>query len=104
MLIFGQNRLSLAQINDNVAIDIALYLANHQFAAAFVEFDIDVVAFDVADPLQNHLLGGLGGNPPKIAGSGFDHDFVEQLNARVDFARIIDANLEPRVFDFVDHK
>ena len=104
MLIFGQNCLGLAQINDDVAIDIALDLANHEFAAPFVEFDIHVVALHIADALQNYLLSRLGGNPTKIAGRGFNHNLVELLNTWVDFAGVINTNFEPRVFDFVDHQ
>ena len=64
-----QQRLhALAQLNQRVARVGLLHDAGDQLADAVAVLLIHHVALGFADALQDHLFGGLGGDPPEVAG------------------------------------
>ena len=64
-----QQRLdALAQLHERVARVRLLHDAGDQLADAVAVLLVHHVALGLADPLQDHLLGGLRGDPPEVAG------------------------------------
>ena len=69
LLGLGQQRLDpLAQLNQRVALVGLLDDAGDQLADPVLVLVVHHLPLGLADPLQNHLLGGLGGDPAEVFG------------------------------------
>src|SRR5262249_25712192 len=64
----GQTGFGAAHVHDEIRAFGALYDDRNQFTDAVVVLVEDGVAFGFAHFLQNHLLGGLGGDAPQHIG------------------------------------
>ena len=65
-----QQRLdAFAQLDERVARVRLLHDARDQLAHAVAVLLVHHVALGLADALEDHLLGGLGGDPPEVLGS-----------------------------------
>ena len=69
LLGLGQQRLdAFAQLHERVAGVRLLHDAGDQLADAVAVLLVHHVALGLADALQDHLLGGLRGDPPEVVG------------------------------------
>ena len=69
LLGLGQQRLdAFAQLHERVARVRLLHDAGDQLADAVAVLLVHHVALGLADALQDHLLGGLRGDPPEVVG------------------------------------
>ena len=66
LLGLGQQRLDLAQVEQGVAVVGLLHDAGDDVALAPGVLLVLHVALDLADALQDHLLGGLRGDAPEV--------------------------------------
>ena len=74
-----------------------------QLALAVRELVEDLVALDLADPLQDDLLGGLGADAAEVlAVELLDLDDVAGLGVGLGLAGLVDRDLDHRVLDLVD--
>ena len=66
LLVAADDALGAAEIDDDVAELDALDDAGDDLAGAVLELLILALALGVADLLEDHLLGGLGGDPAEL--------------------------------------
>ena len=66
LLVAADDALGAAEIDDDVAELDALDDAGDDLAGAVLELFILALALGVADLLEDHLLGGLGGDPAEL--------------------------------------
>jgi len=62
-----QHRLGFAEVHEGCASLEPLHDAGDNVALAIGELLVDHPALRLADPLDHNLLGGLGGDTPKVA-------------------------------------
>ncbi len=93
MLLLGEARLGLSQIEDEVRAFDSFDGAIHQLADAARIFLIDRLPLGFAHLLKNHLLGGLSGDAPQQIGRLGDADFRLHLSRRIDAARFLQRHL-----------
>src|SRR5690606_35991838 len=74
LLVAAQDRLAAADIDDDVAVFLALDDTVDDAALAVLEFVILAVTLGLADLLKDHLLGRLRGDPAQIDGGHLVHD------------------------------
>src|SRR5690606_17878349 len=79
LLVSPQDRLAPADVDDDVAVFLALDHAVDDRALAVLEFLELAVALGLAHLLQDHLLGGLRGDAAKVHRRHLVHDFVTDL-------------------------
>ncbi len=103
LLFLGQNGLGPSEVDDPAALVAALDDAAADFAHAVLEFLVDEFLFGVAHPLDDHLLGGLGGDAAQIGHLEGKADFVVKLNGGIEFAGLFNGDFGIRVFDFLHH-
>ena len=72
LLAAGQDGVGLAQVDDDRAALEPLHRPGDQVAALVLEFVEEAVALGLADLLDDHLLGGLRGDPPQLGGVHLD--------------------------------
>ena len=63
-----KQRLDLAEVHEHVPLLAPLDGAGQHLAYPLAELFVDPLALGFADPLHNHLLGGLGSIRPKFSG------------------------------------
>ena len=61
-----QDRVGLAEVDDDRPPLEPLHRPGHQVAALILEFVEQAIAFGLPDLLDDHLLGGLGGDPAQL--------------------------------------
>ena len=66
LLVAADDALGAAEIDDDVAELDALDDAGDDLAGAVLELFILALALGIADLLEDHLLGGLGGDPAEL--------------------------------------
>src|SRR5712691_13551785 len=66
LLPFGQDGLRLADLENHVAFLDPVHDATEDLAFLADELRVDPLALRVADALEDHLLGGLGGDAAQI--------------------------------------
>ena len=123
-----QDRLGLAEVDDDVAALEAAHDARHELALAILELVIDHVALRLAEALDDDLLGGLRGNAAEAEGRRLEaeqlrvllvvldglidilwpiEDLEEQLVTDVGLeptlARRLDGDVAARHLDLGDH-
>ena len=81
-----QQRFSTAQANRHTLGRHALNRPGDQVAFTLDILLIEVLAFSFPDLLQDHLLGSLRGDTPKLTGRilNWDHQHITQLDRRID--------------------
>ena len=79
LLLFGQNRLGAAEVDDHVLALEALHDARDDFALAVLELVVNLFALGVADVLDEVLLGRLRRDPAHRGGVELDQNFVADL-------------------------
>ena len=80
-----------------------LTVPGDQLALAARELVEDLVALDLADPLEDDLLGGLGADPAEdVAVELLGLDEVAEAGVRVVRPRLLDGHLGELVLDLVD--
>src|SRR5690606_5828983 len=79
-----QHRLDAAQVDDDVAMILALHDAGDDVADAVGVLLIAEGALGLADALPHHLLGGLRGDAAEIPRRNLDLDHVVELVVGVD--------------------
>ena len=101
----GEDRLHvLADVEDDRPRLDAVDRAGHQLALAAGELVEDLVALDLADALEDDLLGGLGADPAEdVAVELLGLDEVAEAGGRVERLRLIDRDLSQFVLDRIDH-
>ena len=104
LLLFGQDRLGAAEVDDHVLALEALHDTRDDFALAILELVEDLFALGVADVLDEVLLGRLRRDPAHRGGVELDQDFVADLGLGIVLgARLVDVGLGRGVGDLVDH-
>ena len=99
----GQQRLRLAQIDDDVAAFHAHHLAGGDIALlAGVLFEDDL-ALRLPQPLEHHLLRGLGGYAAGVLGGDLRIDPVFNLRERVALARLFERDLRLLILHLLHH-
>ena len=93
LLFLGQDRLGAAEVDDPAALVAALNDAAADFAHAVLELFIDEFLFRVAHALDDHLLGGLGGDAPEVGHLEGKADFVVELHGGIELAGVLDGDL-----------
>ena len=100
----GEDRLDvLADVEDDRARLDPVDGAGDELALAARELVEDLVALDLADALEDDLLGGLGADPAEdvaIELLGLDH--VADLGVGLVLAGVVDGDLGQLVLDLVD--
>ena len=100
----GEDRLGvLADVEDDRARFDTVDGARDQLALAARELVEDLVALDLADALQDDLLGGLRADAPEhvaVELLGLDH--VARLGVGVVLAGVVDRDLRQLVLDLLD--
>src|SRR5690242_1179161 len=66
LLVAANDTLGAAKVDDDVPELHALDDAGDDFARAVLELLILALALGIADLLEDHLLGGLGGDPAEL--------------------------------------
>src|SRR5712691_6517654 len=99
LLALGDNRLRLAQVHDHVALLDAVDGAADDLALLVDEVGVDGITLGVADPLQDDLLGRLGGDTTELLRGQLDLDLVLELRLGVQLARLAERDLELGVGD-----
>ena len=61
------------------------------------------VPLRLPEALHDHLLGGLGGDPPELVGVHLDAEAVPDLGFRVDPVRLFQGDLQVLVGHLLDH-
>ena len=93
----------LADVQDDRPRLHSIHRAGHELALAAGELVEDLVAFDLADALQDDLLGGLGADPTKdVAVELLGLHQIADLGIRIVDARLVDGHLDDLVFHLVD--
>ena len=100
----GQDRLDvLADVEDDRPWLDAVDRPGHQLALAARELVEDLVALDLADALEDDLLGGLGADPAEdVAVELLGLDEVADVGAGLDGPRLVDRHLGEFVLDLAD--
>ncbi len=62
----GQDRVGLAEVDDDRPPLEPLHRPGHQVAALILELVVEAVPLRLADLLDDHLLGRLGGDPAEL--------------------------------------
>ncbi len=100
-----QHRLDAADLEDDVAVLEPLDRAVDHVADPLVVLGEDVLALGLADLLEDHLLGGLGGDAPEHLGRLRELHLVAELDAvgdlvaverPVHLARVVERDLGGR--------
>src|SRR5215813_14351088 len=102
LLTLGQDRLGLADLDDDVALLDAVHDAPQDLAVLALELLEDPIALGVPYALQNHLLGGLGGDATELLGRQLLLELVVELGLRVQRFGIGEAEIELAVGDLFD--
>ena len=102
----GEDRLGvLADVEDDGARLDPVDRAGDELALTARELVEDLVALDLADALQDDLLGGLGADAPEdVAVELLGLDDIAGLGVRVGLAGILDRDLGQLVLDLLDHE
>ena len=82
---------------------MTLYHGRDDLAFAVHVFAVDMVALDLFDLLEHHLLGSLSSDTAEILRRQLDHHALADLDIRANAARGLEIDLEALVVDFVDH-
>ena len=99
MLALGDHRLRLAQVHDHVALLDPMDGAADDLALLVDEVGVDGVTLGIPHPLQDHLLGRLGGDAAELLRGQLDLDLVLEIGLRVELARLAERDLELGVAD-----
>ena len=78
----GRTASALPMLQDDVRFSIRWTSAAHDVPLAVLELREDALALGVADALQDHLLGGLGGDAAELLHLELELDRVLELGAR----------------------
>src|ERR1043166_8111092 len=81
----------------------ALDDAGDDLADAVLELLILALALGVADLLEDHLLGGLGGDAAELDRRQRIDDIVADHRAGLQLLRVLEADLLEIILDLVDH-
>src|SRR5712691_921223 len=98
----GQDRLRLADLDDDVALLDPMHDTPQDLTILAVEFLEDAIALGVPHPLQDHLLGRLGGDAAKLLGRQLLLELVAELGLRVQRLGVGEAELQLAVGDLLD--
>ena len=101
LLLARQDGFSTAQVDDPAALVAPLHNTGDNLAHAILEFLIDDFLLGVAHALNNHLLGGLGGNAPQVFHLDAETHFVVQLHRGIMFPGLAEGYLHVLVGNVV---
>ena len=99
LLALHEHRLGLADLDDHVPLLDAVDDAPDDPPFLVDELRVDGVALGVAHPLQDHLLGRLGGDATELLRGQLHLELVLELGLAVELARLVEADLELLVGD-----
>ena len=102
-LVAADDRLGTTQIDDDVAVFDPLGDAVDDFADPVLELLVLALALGLADLLDDHLLGGLGGDAAKIHRRQGLGDEIADLGRRVLQPGLGERDLGEVVLDLLDH-
>ena len=102
LLIAADDALGAAEIDDDVAELDALDDAGDDLVGAILELFILPLALGIADLLENHLLGGLGGDPAELDRRQRVDDEVADRRALLELLRALEVDLLEMVFGLFD--
>src|SRR5689334_19960181 len=100
LLVAADDALGAAEVDDDMAELDALDDAGDDLAGPLLEFLILPLALGVADLLEDHLLGGLGGDAAELDRRQRVDDEVADHRAGLQLLRILEADLLEIVVDF----
>ena len=98
----GHHGFRAAEVDDDRTLGLALDDAAHDLADALLvllEYDTPL---GLAQPLDNHLLGDLGGVAAEDGGRNFEIHLVAHFGLRVHGPRLLQAYLQPRLLHLLD--
>ena len=98
LFVAAQNRFATANIDDDVAVFLALDLTVDDRALAVAEFFVLTVALGLTDLLQDHLLGRLRGDTAQINRGNFVNHLVAKLRVGEIGFGLLDRQLSVMVF------
>src|SRR5690606_24556087 len=101
LLVPAQDALAPADVDDDVAVFLALDDPVDDAALAVLEFLELAVALGLAHLLQDHLLGALRGDAAQIDGGNLIHDLVADLRVGQVAFRLLDGQLGVVVLKFL---
>ena len=101
LLVAAQHRLARADVDDNVAVLLALHEAVDDRAGAILELLVLALALGLAHLLEDHLLGGLRGDAAHVDGRHLVDDRVAELRVCEVLPGLIDGKLGLLVLDQV---
>ncbi len=103
LLVAADDALGAAEIDDDMAELDALDDAGDDLAGTVLELLILALALGIADLLEDHLLGGLGGDAAELDRRQRIDDEVAQCRAGLQLLRVLEADLLEIILDLLDH-
>src|SRR5260221_2447921 len=103
LFLLGKPRFGFSEIHDQVLALNALHAAVDQLAHAAGIFREDGFTLGFAHLLQNHLLGGLGGDAPQRVGRFRKAHLGFDFHRRIDPARVLQRDFLHGIKHRVDH-
>ena len=102
-LVLGQDAVGLAQLHVGVALLHPLHDGGEDLVLLLGVLLVDVAPLGLPDPLDHHLLGGLGGDAPELAGVRLLLDHVSLLIEGVHLLGRGQGDLHRGVRDLLHH-
>ena len=102
-LVGGQDAVGLAQLHVGVALLHPLHDGGEDLVLLLGVLLVDVAALGLPDALDHHLLGGLGGDAPELAGVRLLLHDVAHLVEGVDLLGGGQGDLHGGVHDLLHH-
>ncbi len=102
LLVAADDALGAAEVDDDVAELDALDDAGDDLADAVLELFILALALGIADLLEDHLLGGLGGDPPEFDRRQRVDDEVADARVLVELLGALEVDLLEMILGLLD--
>ena len=102
MLVAADDALGAAEIDDDVTELDALDDAGDDLVGAILELFILALALGIADLLEDHLLGRLGGDPPEFDRRQRVDDEVADARALLELLGALDIDLLEMILGLLD--
>ena len=102
LLVAADDALGAAEVDDDVAELDALDDAGDDFVGAVLELFILTLALGIADLLEDHLLGGLGGDAPELDRRQRVDDEVADRRALLELLRALQVDLLEMILGLFD--
>ena len=103
MLAHGKNRFGVSEVHDEIPTVHTLYDAVDDLALAIDKALIDRFALGVLHLLDDHLLGGLGGNTAESGGIHLQAQTVTEFTIVIELTPLFEGNLNIGVHHIGHH-